>query len=163
MTTVFWDWRPAAGGGHELFKEGRRVFRLDDAGVIRDLATPAGVVVGDVTLPAAPVRFTCTAYIATLETETVRIRVRSGDRITRVDLTAPAADFRPAPGFELPAATGTPYRTARTGQAGVCVMEIAAARSICAFDDPGSFDPALAFAAFAATALPRAADPSRAA
>ncbi len=160
MSTPFWEWRGPADGRYELFKEGRRVLALDAAGTIRGLATPAGTVVGDLGIAGGggAVRFTSTAYIATLDAPAFRLRVRSGDRITRVDVTAlaggtvPALVPRTAAGFDLPPASAAPYRVVISGGAGLCVMESASARSVCAFDDPASFDPALAFAAFTATA-----------
>src|SRR5687768_15611502 len=156
MSTPFWEWRALAEGRRELFKEGRRVLALDAAGTIRDLATPAGAVVGDLEIAggAGAVRFSCTAYIATLETAAFRLRVRSGDRITRVDVTGADVAARPAAGLDLPPDPGAPHRTARSAQAGLCVMRSGGAHSFCAFDDPAAFDPALAFAAFTATSKP---------
>lgn len=152
MNATFWDWTPLAGGGFELKKEGRRVLTLDAAGAIRGLATPAGAVVGDLAGPfTGAVRFSSTAYIATLEFAGCRLRVRSGDRVTRVDGSAPGITLAPVAGLTLPPASGACHRTAVAGRSGVCLMESGDSRCICAFDDPASFDPDLALAAFTAT------------
>lgn len=151
MTSPFWEWAAVVGGGFALRKEGRQVLVLDPAGVMRGLATPSGVVVGDLEGPfTGAVRFSSTAYIATLEFASGRVRVRSGDRISRLDIPGSGVRFIPAAGLTLPA-TGQPHRTARSGSSGVCVIESAAGCCVCAFDEPPAFDPDLAFAAFTAT------------